>query len=491
MTRAAWVVIALVFVCRAVAAFSLPLTGDEAYYWEWSRRLAFGYADHPPAVAWTIWLFSGLGHGAGFVRLGFVVCGIVATLATAATATLLARDARAGAVAAFALTVAPLCSVLFATATPDGPYLAFWALALLCATRLARTGGAVDGALLGIALGGLLLSRLFGFALVAGLVAYALTPGGARLRGRGLWIALGLAALIYSPFLAWNAQHDWVTFWFSLVHRHEGEGGAGFSFARFVLFMLTQALAYSPGIWVAVLAVALQPLRTLMSWTGVPLLAFLLLFVCFRQVEVNWTAGAFVSLCVLAGMAAIDLEPVARVGWTLVAAVPAVLLTGVAFAAALAPGPAYAFAHRAFGLSLRNAGPIEVFAFRPLALDVARLTRANGAIAMTDGYGFSSVLDYEAGVAPVVIGYDWQGRESHAWYPSSMHPPRALFVDKEPLATRPDFRIHLARACRRTVDGGSRAYRFGDAPPRTFYFTWCEGLRPDGLEILRWQLERA
>jgi len=72
MTRAAWVVIVLVFVCRAVAAFSLPLTGDEAYYWEWSRRLAFGYADHPPAVAWTIWLFSGLGHGAGFVRLAVV-----------------------------------------------------------------------------------------------------------------------------------------------------------------------------------------------------------------------------------------------------------------------------------------------------------------------------------------------------------------------------------------------------------------------------------
>ena len=33
-----------------IVAFRLPLTGDEAYYWEWSRRLAFGYVDQPPLI---------------------------------------------------------------------------------------------------------------------------------------------------------------------------------------------------------------------------------------------------------------------------------------------------------------------------------------------------------------------------------------------------------------------------------------------------------
>jgi len=83
-TRLIWAAIALVIVLRAVAAFTLPLTGDEAYYWEWSRRLAFGYVDHPPAVAWTIAAFAWLGHQPGFVRLGFVLCGVVASLALAA-----------------------------------------------------------------------------------------------------------------------------------------------------------------------------------------------------------------------------------------------------------------------------------------------------------------------------------------------------------------------------------------------------------------------
>ncbi len=113
--RLIWSAIGLIVVLRAVAAFTLPLTGDEAYYWEWSRRLAFGYVDHPPAVAWTIAAFAWIGHAPGFVRLGFVVCGTVATLALAAATIEIAIDPYggeksliAGAVAALALNLAPL-----------------------------------------------------------------------------------------------------------------------------------------------------------------------------------------------------------------------------------------------------------------------------------------------------------------------------------------------------------------------------------------------
>ena len=39
---------------RLVAAAWTPLTFDEAYYWMWSKNLAGGYYDHPPAVAYVI-----------------------------------------------------------------------------------------------------------------------------------------------------------------------------------------------------------------------------------------------------------------------------------------------------------------------------------------------------------------------------------------------------------------------------------------------------
>ena len=39
---------------RLVAAAYTPITFDEAYYWMWSKHLAFGYYDHPPMVALVI-----------------------------------------------------------------------------------------------------------------------------------------------------------------------------------------------------------------------------------------------------------------------------------------------------------------------------------------------------------------------------------------------------------------------------------------------------
>jgi 4-amino-4-deoxy-L-arabinose transferase-like glycosyltransferase len=487
--RAAWIVVAIVFVARALAAFSVPITGDEAYYWEWSKRLAFGYVDHPPAVAWTIHLFAQFGHGAGLVRLGFVVCGVVATLAMASCATVLANDARAGAVAALAFSLTPLATLAFASATPDGPFLMFWCLSLWFAARAFRYDGTLDFALLGVALGGALLSRIFGFALLAGVLAYALTPNERWSWRRGFWLSLVVAALVYAPFVVWNAQHGWVTFAFSLLHRHEGEGGAGFSLRRLLQLYGALALAYSPGIWLAALVCAVRPRSALLGWTGVPLLAFLTLFALFRQVEIAWFFGAFASLCTMLGIAYVQAADRARTAWSVAAVVPAAVLLFAVFAVTYAPGPIYESLRRATGVTLRNSGPFEIFAVAPLASDVSRLAREREAIVMTDGYGLSSALDFDAGIPPVVIGYDWQGRESRAWYPSTMLAQRGLFVDKEPLATRPDFQAHLARACSRVVDGAAHAYRFGSAPARTFYFTWCEGMKPDGIAILRWERE--
>ena len=43
--------ILLVTLWRLALAWLLPVTQDEAYYFDWSRRLAWGYFDHPPGVA--------------------------------------------------------------------------------------------------------------------------------------------------------------------------------------------------------------------------------------------------------------------------------------------------------------------------------------------------------------------------------------------------------------------------------------------------------
>jgi hypothetical protein len=189
------------------------------------------------------------------------------------------------------------------------------------------------------------------------------------------------------------------------------------------------------------------------------------------------------------GIVFVHLSGRVRAVWTTVCVVPGAILVPIVLAVAFAPIPIYRFIDREPGARLRNGGPFEIMTYAPLAKDAAGLAQKNDAVVMTDGYGFSSVMDFDAGIAPVVIGYNWQGRESRAWFPDSERPVRALFVDKEPLASRPDIAKHLHRACARVVDGGIREYGFGGTTPRAYYFTWCEGLGTDSLAILRWERE--
>ncbi|MGZ3498699.1 MAG: glycosyltransferase family 39 protein [Vulcanimicrobiaceae bacterium] len=490
-----WTAVLIVTLLRAIAAARIPLTGDEAYYWEWSRHLASGYVDHPPAVAYAVALFAWLGRTPFAVRIAFVLCGLVTALATAGTATYLARDRRAGAVAAAAVTLTPMLFIAFGIATPDGPYLAFWALTLYCAVRAFQEKSIVWFALLGLALGGALLARIFAIALLVAVVAYALGPK-QRWAWRGpMWIALAVAGLCIAPLMVWNAQNGWSTIVFALVARHAPH----VQITRPLILHAINLFAYSPGLYIAAVTLALRPKNALIAWTVLPLSIFLTILAVREPIEVYWFFGPFVSMSVAMGVAYVELDARAQRRWALAAAIPAVVLSTVLFAAVLAPGEMYAGA-RHFGLQLHDDGPFEVFTYPELAHDVQRIASQHDSIVMTDGYGFSSELDFYAHIAPIVIGYDPQGEESRRWYDPHAPVKRALFVDKTPLypipghpeqgAGRPDFAKQLALACTHIEPGPTLTYTYQASgvaiPARSYFTTWCDGMRRDGLSILQW-----
>ncbi len=487
VTAFVWLIVSLVLLARGVVAFTVPLTGDEAYYWEWSRHLAFGYVDHPPLVAWTIAAFAPLGHTAGFVRLGFVLCGLAASLGVAGCAIEITGDRRAGAVAALALALTPLASLAFGSASPDGPYLMFWALALWFGARAFKRNDLASWVLLGAALGGVLLSRVLGFALLFGVIAYACTPGVRHVWRRGLPLALAVAFVLCLPFVLWNATHDWVTLTFALIYRHEEVHR--FSLSRVRDLLLTQAAAYSPGIFLAVLLLAVRPRNAFLAWAAIPQLLVVTLLSFVERVEIHWIFGTLVSLAAMLGVAYTQLSHRLKIVWTTICVVPGAILVPAILVFCFAPIPIYHVVNRETGAQLRNGGPFEIMTYAMVARDARKVATARDAVVMTDGYGLSSVMDFEAGLVPIVIGYDWQGRESRNWYPDGRSPQRALFVDKEPLSTRPDIALHLRRACTQVSDGGVHGYAYGGTMPRRYYFTWCDGLVPGGLEILRWERE--
>ena len=82
---AAWMLLG--FAVRTLLAFVVPLFPDETYYWEWSRRLASGYFDHPPGIAY---LMAGgravFGDTSAGVRAGPAIAAIAVQIAASLAA---------------------------------------------------------------------------------------------------------------------------------------------------------------------------------------------------------------------------------------------------------------------------------------------------------------------------------------------------------------------------------------------------------------------
>ena len=77
-SRRALILLTAISLWRLLYLFIVPLDlgPDEAYYWDWSRQLAFGYFSKPPMIAWINALTTGVfGISAVAVRLPAVVLG--------------------------------------------------------------------------------------------------------------------------------------------------------------------------------------------------------------------------------------------------------------------------------------------------------------------------------------------------------------------------------------------------------------------------------
>lgn len=314
--RHAVVFLAAATVLRLVLAALLPLFPDEAYYWDWSRRLAGGYFDHPPMLAWLIAAGTALFGDTPFgVRVVPILAGSSGGVALVLAARRLAGDAAAR-YTALAFGVLPLAVAGLVLATPDAPLLASLGWTLFCVVRALDEAPGSAGATRwwtvgGVAIGAAMASKFTGvfypFALVA---AFAIHPPlRARFREPGPWIAVAVASLVMVPVLLWNAQHDWIAFRFQLGH------GLGTNAKENLLqrqgnLVGSQFALVTPILFVLVIGAIGRALRAPRQGTRFALgtiAAFCALFFVYsatrRNVEANWPAIAWLPAIILLGAA--------------------------------------------------------------------------------------------------------------------------------------------------------------------------------------------
>lgn len=296
---------------RLVMAALVPLTGDEAYYWEWSRRLSTGYFDHPPAIAWLVAIGGGTAVG---VRLGAVLAGLLAGWALLRTARRLGGDEAAW-WAALIFTCVPLAAAGYVLATPDAPLFCAlaWtlhavveALAAPVRSRAALRWWGVAGIAIGVAMLSKYTAVLVPAAIALSCVLYA--PLRVRLREPGPWLAVALASAVLAPNLWWNATHDWTSFAFQLGHGLGAPTSVGVAavLKRELNLVGGQAGLVSPILFVLLVGAIWRALRVgthetvrLLATVSVVVLLFFAWSATRKNVEPNWPASAWLPAILL------------------------------------------------------------------------------------------------------------------------------------------------------------------------------------------------
>jgi 4-amino-4-deoxy-L-arabinose transferase-like glycosyltransferase len=277
----------------------LDLAPQEAYYWEWARRLDLSYFDHPPLAAWTIALTTRvLGDSERAIRLAAALHSAIFCVFYWLAARRL-FGARAALVALGAGLAIPLFSLGQVIVTPDGPLLSGWAMALYFTVRaldeersgwLLAAGAATGWALLGKYTAALLLPQI--------LLVLLLDPRGRRmLRTPWPWAGAALALAVFSPVIVWNLRHDLASFAFQTEGRVSHVSFRPLRVARFVGL---QALLVTPLLLLLAVEGVVQAIRRradpafrVCAVFSVPLLLIALAASPFLWVKGNWIAPVY------------------------------------------------------------------------------------------------------------------------------------------------------------------------------------------------------
>ena len=273
--------------CNLLQAGLTELADDEAYYHMFAEGLAWGYFDHPPAVALLVRLGSTLLGGELGVRLCFTLLQplylwILWRLVRPADAT--RGDASLFAVVSAATLMLQLYGFI---AVPDGPLMFTSALFLAALNALDR-GQRPAWLWLGLTMAAMAYSKYHG-ALV---VLFALAANPRLLRRPALYAGGGLALLLLVPHLVWQADHDWASFAYHLSGRN-----ASFRWNYVAEFLLNMLAVFNP-LFVPLYVRAWREVRPAtavgraLRWMPAAFVGFFLLSSLRGYVQPQWTIVA-------------------------------------------------------------------------------------------------------------------------------------------------------------------------------------------------------
>ena len=223
-------------IAAAFVAVELAVSGrygfmqDELYFIDVGRHLAFGYVDQPPLMPLLDQATAIFGLHPAVIRVIPALAGGGVVLTAARFAALFGGGRRSQLLAALAMACAPILIGADHIGNTTPIELLAWALVLLCVTTaLLRDRprwwlGAGAAAGVGLEDNYLLVTLLI--AMLAGIICSKYRPA---LRTRWPWLGVGIATVIWSPNLVWQATHGWPQLAMSSALHIENSAGSSYA----------------------------------------------------------------------------------------------------------------------------------------------------------------------------------------------------------------------------------------------------------------------
>ncbi len=315
-----WSALGLMTLLRLAWALVLPLTGDEAYFWEWSRHPALCYYDHPPMAGWILWVTTRvLGNTVAAVRIVAVVAGTLVTAVVHRYTLEITGSRERAAWTGFLAMGIPVLAALGVLYSTDTPVLAAGTLGGYFFHRAVNRGDRRGWPLAGFCFAVLLASKFLGVPIIAASVLYlaARPDRRALLTKPGPWIAWSISLTGLVPVLVWNLRNGWATFLFNFGSRHASSGP---QWGNVVDYLLGQSVGISP----------------LLLLLGVPLLARA--GFPWREGDGDRALAGFLALVPLGGFLVISVVTKVGVHWPAVGVPFLAVAVGASFTGDGKPG---------------------------------------------------------------------------------------------------------------------------------------------------------
>lgn len=319
---------------RGWVSVALPVTGDEALFYWWSRFLDYGYYDHPPMVAWWIAAVRAvLGDASWAIRLPAVLLPLGVGWAMWWAWAPVDRQRAAWGVLLYWLAPINWFNALIVTDTPLILWSAWAAAAMLRAGRAEDEGRSPWRlyALAGLFMGLAFLSKYFAVLLGVALFVYVALFARSRWRGFALMVLCALPAVAVN--VVWNLNHCWTNIMFNLFNRNEGaEGSLGTvaGYLGMLAYLLSPFLLWSAWRHRRALVQAGRANALLVCVALVPLLLFALVS-AKKLIGLHWVMGfyPFVFMLIAFALPTAALRPLGKglLAWL---ALHLLLMVGVA-----------------------------------------------------------------------------------------------------------------------------------------------------------------